>query len=482
MLRKINLKYFTIILISAFLMCGIFIKFHLITDIYWDISMGYVEFSKISISDGRLIQFLLLNLGNILHIPMPVYFVAVNIISIFIYSITIYILFEYLLNLKKDSSKFEKYLLLIGSFLTVLNPMVIEHFAYTENIVMSLSMLLGTLAAMAINENKFIKSMLLILFAAISYQGTICFFVIIAVLLILLKNEKGKFIKKFLFIIIDCIIAVLATFAIILIANNILGQPAKRFEEGSGYSLHNIIKMIWQTLFLIRRMDVFCFYLHPRFYVFIAIALTIILFALQGKMIDIIKYIALALLAIILCIMPSAMLGNISISARQSASIGAMVGISIIYLIFLSKRNKYYDIALSILSIMAIAINFYSFWHIGIINQKTNELDAIYGKQICDVITKYEEDNNIKIEKVAFCSDKNFTKTYNNYKTTMFTTKGILPKYSNKAFVEYFLNRKLEKYYMSRSTYDKYFAGKDWNEFSEEQIKFEGNIAYICVY
>ena len=35
---------------------------------------------------------------------------------------------------------------------------------------------------------------------------------------------------------------------------------------------------------------------------------------------------------------------------------------------------------------------------------------------------------------------------------------------------------------MDKEVYDKYFAGKDWNAYSDEQIVFEGDIMYICTY
>lgn len=54
--------------------------------------------------------------------------------------------------------------------------------------------------------------------------------------------------------------------------------------------------------------------------------------------------------------------------------------------------------------------------------------------------------------------------------------------YSQIYCFNYYTKRNIEKMSASIEKYNEYFKGKDWNEFNEEQIKFENDIVYICNY
>ena len=152
--KEINKKAILIIFILSLLTCGIFLRFHLVSDTYWNIGEGYEKYKLIPLKDGRIINFLILSIAEYINIPFEIYQLIMMIGSILCYNYAVYTIFIFLKEKINNKQKIIQAIILLGSFLIIYNPMTVETFAYTE-MVIPLSILLFTKAAILLNmQNK----------------------------------------------------------------------------------------------------------------------------------------------------------------------------------------------------------------------------------------------------------------------------------------------------------------------------------------
>ena len=490
--KKEQILLFFIILSLAIILCGIFLKFHMITDTYWNIGRGYEEYRKTPLKDGRIINYISLSVANSLNIPFRVYQFIMMLGTIIIYSLSVYIIYNCLIQKlknkkneeEKDSSKIVKTIIFIASFLTIFNPVAVEAFAYTE-IVISLSIYLYTKAAIILNKNEkfsILKSIILIILGILSYQGTVNFFITLSIFLFIIEGKKNikQWIKYLLKIGIISFIALIIMISVLNISNYILGTNQTRIGNNNISILDRILGITVKSLVLIANNK---FNLFPRYLIISYIAITVILIFLQNNKTKVIfKYLFFIAVSVLSCTIPIYLQKTPIISPRMSFSIGSIIGLSINYIIFnKNQTNKKIDILLLSLGIISILINLYDYINIGMMNIKTKEQEEIYVKKIEQCIAKYEKENNIEVKKASFAREKTYKDTYCNMPSNTFTSKAINASYSNIHCINYYTNRNLEKETMDIEIYKK-FREKSYGSFNEEQIKFIGDTVYICIY
>ena len=127
-------------------------------------------------------------------------------------------------------------------------------------------------------------------------------------------------------------------------------------------------------------------------------------------------------------------------------------------------------------------INLFDYYNIAYMNQVTMKEEQKYINQINEVMLEYEKENDIILKKVMIFKDSNYTKTYKNLPSNTFNSRAIFTTYSRIYCLNYYTGRDLEEELYSEEKYNKYFKDKDWNEFNKEQVQFEGDTVYICVY
>lgn len=102
---------------------------------------------------------------------------------------------------------------------------------------------------------------------------------------------------------------------------------------------------------------------------------------------------------------------------------------------------------------------------------------------IGQAITEYEEDTGTTITKIAFYKDGAFT--YSQYPDVFnwgdMCMSAFLTSWSDIRAVNYYLNANYERIEQNPD-YTKYFAGQNWNQFSKEQVIFDGDTLHYCVY
>lgn len=449
--------------------------------------LGYSAYKLEPLRDGRIVNFAFLSIADILQIPIEMYQFIMMALSIVFYSISVNLIYNELVEKIKNKSKINKAILLLGSFAIIFNPMTVEAFAYTET-VMALSILIGTKAAILLKNNDLkstTKSLFLVILMGLCYQGTINFFITLSIFLFAVGGKHN--IKSWIKQLIKIAMLALITMACMVVVLNISNAFLDREQSRIGSNI-NILNMIRGSIRVgINIITTTTFNLFPKYLITSFIMLGVILIGIsidkKENIMLIYKYLFIVVVAVLSCTFPIFIQAGPSISARMSFSVGAIIGLTIVYVLLIQeKESKIINNLLLIVSILAVAINIYDYINLGLMNIETQKMEKAYIEKINECINEYERDSGTSVDKVSIVLDENFNYTYSNLPNNTFTTRGILPHYSRIHTLNYYMNRKLELVNMDISIYRKYFENKNFEEFSEEQVKFEGDTVYICIY
>lgn len=174
---------------------------------------------------------------------------------------------------------------------------------------------------------------------------------------------------------------------------------------------------------------------------------------------------------------------SINLSARTTNGIGAIIGVSIIYMCqIIPKEGKVFEIILLTFSVIIIGINLFDYYNVAYMSQITTAEEQKYVNEINSIMLEYEKENDIILKNVIFFKDKNYIETYNNFEYNTFTTKSLGTSYSRIYCLNYYTKRNLVEFPAQKKVYNELFYDKDWNEFNKEQVQFDGDTVYICLY
>ena len=136
---------------------------------------------------------------------------------------------------------------------------------------------------------------------------------------------------------------------------------------------------------------------------------------------------------------------------------------------------------ISIFSIFLI-LNIWNSIDISIASIKTRKSDIEIGNKMADMIEEYESKNQ-KVEKVIYCYDSLYTPEKENIRNVGEQTYRVMAgNWVLDNAIRYFSNKKDLIVELDQQTYNNVFEEKEWEEFSEEQIKFIDNTMYYCIY
>lgn len=192
---KENVTYFLIIFIFSVIMCNGFIRMHYTTDTYKIADEGYMNYAENwSLKDGRVFMYGFLSICNSANLHIETVNYIFTTLGLAISCIAVVLIKNMVLNLKdEETTIFSKIIVTIMSYFVIFNFMYIEAIYFLEIIIISMSILLYTLAVKCIIENKkmyFLKALIYTILGIFCYQGTITFFIVLGVAMILMKNRK----------------------------------------------------------------------------------------------------------------------------------------------------------------------------------------------------------------------------------------------------------------------------------------------------
>lgn len=403
-------KYKKTIIISlivfalSIIMCMGFIKMHYTVDTYTIANIGYLEYAtNWSLKDGRILMYILLLLMNILKVPLEITNYIFEIAAIIISTVSVMIIYNMVIKIKDTDSKMMKSILLVISYLVVFNFMYVEALYFLESIIISTSILLFILATKnLLKETKkgLIKAGLLAIIAMFAYQGTIGFFIVLSISMIIIKKQKidKELLKYILYIGIITFIAVLVNLIAVKQINNYFGTNNARLRLQNIVS--NILYIVYNMGFILTNT---CGLL-PRYF-FLGITIFLILISI---IYIILKKENILHITNIMIILVVAIIGSFVVFIATKASfdcgrmymgIGSLPMLIIIYLYTATNifNSKIFRTTLYAYCLIILIFTFFDYTILMQDVQYKNKLE----KEYCNNINDFIKENDINIKKAT---------------------------------------------------------------------------------
>ena len=493
--KQDNKILYGIILVITFILCNAFVQPHYSTDTYVLMNLGYFEYPKqYFLLDGRLISAMFCFLGGILNLEYDIYVVLLEYIAIIFMSLAIYQMYLLLVDVLKLEKSEHKIIILLATFILVLNQFTIDYLLYPESGVMCMGLYFVILAvniAMSSKKKKYGKTFISLFVAATAYQGLINIFPLLMVFCYILKNlNNGKTfksnVKEFFFeMIINAFIVIDIIFIqiiIVTIFNQVLetGKPI-RVNSFSDISfaikkMISVTKDIKKILAYLNRLPVYT-------NAVMVIGTLFFLVKLRVKLREIFYYIFIIACSLVICF--CTIFGfTTGPVARTSSPIAMLLGISIIYVLAISfTKNKLKEV-LYIITVIVFAVN-----SVAIIRNSNSHIEACIldnyiGTTLREKVKEYEEDTGIRVTKVCFMDDYISDNYHAGIKSiNALTHRTVSCRWSKLAFVNVWCNRKFKEIKISDlNIYMQCAYGKESDIFREEQITFYQDMLVFIIY
>lgn len=481
-MKKENKKEKRIILFLIFiviiLFMGTLLPYNYSSDIYNIFILGYKEYANTwFMTSGRITCTIVFYLLDFLSISINNVIFLLKILSIIISGSTIYLFYNLILDSIRIKDKKLKYLLLIPTILVFINYSTYEWFYYTESVIMWLGLFFVVIALKTYfknNKYKYLKIFIYLFLAVNCYQSTILFYIPALLFLLTLQKKELKYIIKEIFynsllVLLNLIIG----YIVVIVARNYID-----FKPFKSIRLHlNPITLIYRTVILIFLYDG-SFPNIITFFINMIVIINLFFESKQKRLKTIINPILIWLIGLVE-VLAMIEVTDFYFADRIIISYVSSMGMILIYALVISnKKILFTSISVLLLLTQIIGSNI-----ITIDSKKTRNEDKVYGEIINEMVKEYEKENNIKLKKVEYCFDDNPTKNYKGLRKTYEPTcRGFCGEWvMDNIFNYYCPNHTFTKKY-NQNIYKTKFKSKNWDDFSKEQIIFENDTIYFCIY
>ena len=404
-----------------------------------------------------------------------------NLVGMMLLAVTITILFKFIINYLEVKNKWLKFMILLATYTIILNHMSIEYLLYPESCVMCAGVLFSVIAAikyLSPQKGKIYESFAVLLLSMLCYQGLLSIFPTIVITLSLLKNKnhtKKELIKFY----IKEIFKLGVMYVLVMLIS----------ASGSTNRLERIKNML-DILVRIPRVsiDVLLFQTSkiPSYLSVVVMIITSFIIIRYSKNLNmLLKYILTMFTAYLFCMLPVAIFSYVT--SRILMAIGATMGISLLFIINL-LNDKILERTLKTV-IISVCVLVYFFFNVinnginGYEHLKAFEIDEKMGKEICEIVKDYEKNSGKEVKKFAYYYDKNPQVFANGILPLgSLTERKFAMTWCIKESFNYYCNKELEEVPFSSKVYYENFHGKDYTEFSKEQIIFVDDTLYIYIY
>lgn len=483
-MKKKKILTYVIIFALTLLLFYNFITMHYATDTYNIINRGYKEYAiKYSLNDGRVFMSLISLFADLINLPIEAYIILLTIIALAVSCISVMKIQSFAEKYYKNDKKISKYIILLISYLIIFNFAFLENMQFAECAVMAISILLDIIAAKAIVEkekNYVIKSCLLMLISVFCYQGTVNWFITITFFFSIIKGENLKdIIKNVLISGIEIIIGIGANLLQVKCTGILLNMTATRMGSINNIP-QNITYILNKLMYILTETSgIFPKYL---FITFTGALLFISLFLLnnQKKAYGIIGIIFIGIGA---SLAPHLITLAAFGTARMYYSIGAIIGLVLLYIFINAKDKKIvYNFIVILISIYFV-ISVYTYASIMYEHKKVNKQDKEEAIAIGKWIEEYENNSGIEVKYIVIVINgkSHIFYDYINNKCAL-NYRAIYAEWSRIGLLNYYNNRNFEEVVAPHENYKYYFLDKKWDKLDKEQLVFSGPILYLYVY
>lgn len=488
--NKINIFIFLGMLIFAFIVCSNFLKEHYTNDSYYISAYGYDYYVRHFLLSNRMFSALFLLIFKWLDIPFYKEITIMAVILTFIMVLAWFILYKFVIKLmKKEKSIIYNILIGLASFLVVFNMCTAEGLLYVEVGIMPFGILFAILGACILATDrkfKYVISLILVTMSGLFYQATSAMFVLLALVLIAIKHKGNikAIIKDTIFIAVIYGIAMIVNFIGVKIWAKILGDEFRKFEMPSIVAILATILKFGETI-LIDNVGI-----GPKYFYLALIAILTVIFIIgiilrKKDYFMILEYVTLIILSIIIPIIPIlATPATQYIEPRMAMCFGSIIGILIIFLLAVVEidRNKYLLIAVATITIFNFIINSVFLITASSATLVTNRLDHFIVKDIIQEIEKYETTSGKTIKNVGVAFDKKYTMYYEGEPALRcYNVRSMGTSWAVKEIISTFTGRTFKNTNVPQDVKEK-FLQNDWDRYNKEQLVFEEENLYICIY
>ncbi|MDD5879187.1 MAG: glucosyltransferase domain-containing protein [Clostridiales bacterium] len=499
-ITKKDLIEFLVVLIISYLICFPLIKGHYSTDDFEILNRGYKDFGiKNSLIEVRPVTCLFFLVADVINIPIMSLIRISLIIAIAILSMGVVKLKNAILKYTEKSNKKFEYTVLAISYVIIFNFAFLENLQYIECCIMAISVYLSIVVADIIvekNKKYLLKGGIIALISLLMYQAIFNWIITLTFVLSLIKN---KVINKH--VVIDTLISIVYV-AIGYIFNVTIIKSEERILKFDQNRLGNINNMPVNAKFISQNISSVLSESYGNFpkylwYIYTAILVIYSFFAKskdkERAIWDVIGIILISVISVFSIYFITLTSFN---AGRLSFSIGAMLGLIILYLYCNTDKNKILNIILYIIAITYIVITMVSYVFVEIEHKKVNELDKNDALIIGQVIKNYENESGTEVTKIVFILkdvpdykyDKRIvSKSQLCYRALKvgWSRIGIINYYNNRKFID--VKRKLsdlyDEYIDKIDYYNDYFNKcENWDKLNDREFVFEGDTLYLCMY
>jgi putative flippase GtrA len=489
--NKVNIFIFIGMLLFTIIVCFNFLKVHFSNDAYYVYAYGYDYYAHHFLLSNRMFSALILLIFKWLDIPLVTELAIMGVVLTFIMALTWFILYRFVIKLiKKETSILYNILIAGAAFLVVFNMCTAEGLLYIEVGTMPFGILFAILGACVLATDKklrYLISLILVTISGLFYQATSSVFVLLALVLIAIKH-KGNIklvIKDTIIIALIYGFAMIVNFVGVKLWDSALQYEFRKFEIPSISDIIGTILKFGETI-LVYNVGIGPKYL----YLSLLVILTIIFIAgmIQRKKnyFMILEYIVLILLSILVPLIPILATPTESqyIEPRMAMCFGSIIGILIMFLLAIVEVDKN-KVLLNILTIFTV-LNFVGNSVFLVIASSatlvTNQLDKFIAQEIIKEINDYEETTGIEIKKIGVAFDKTYTMYYEGQPAlrcfnvrsmgTHWAVKEVITMYTGKGYENTTVPEEISEEFLT----------KDWTSYDKEQLVFDGENLYICIY
>lgn len=489
--NKVNIFIFIGMLLFTIIVCFNFLKVHFSNDAYYVYAYGYDYYAHHFLLSNRMFSALILLIFKWLDIPLVTELSVMGVVLTFIMALSWFILYRFVIKLiKKETSILYNILIAGAAFLVVFNMCTAEGLLYIEVGTMPFGILFAILGACVLATDKklrYLISLILVTISGLFYQATSSVFVLLALVLIAIKH-KGNIklvIKDTIIIALIYGFAMIVNFVGVKLWDSALQYEFRKFEIPSISDIIGTILKFGETI-LVYNVGIGPKYL----YLSLLVILTIIFIAgmIQRKKnyFMILEYIVLILLSILVPLIPILATPTESqyIEPRMAMCFGSIIGILIMFLLAIVEVDKN-KVLLNILTIFTV-LNFVGNSVFLVIASSatlvTNQLDKFIAQEIIKEINDYEETTGIEIKKIGVAFDKTYTMYYEGQPAlrcfnvrsmgTHWAVKEVITMYTGKGYENTTVPEEISEEFLT----------KDWTSYDKEQLVFDGENLYICIY
>ena len=489
----IDFKLIGIIFVVVMLFVSLLLPYNYCSD-YYNLKIdGYTDYANYWFaSSGRTVGMATLYLFDYLNVEIEAFVIIMKILAILIATITIYtfinMVYSKLDSRNENITKKKKILVVVASLLVFLNMGGYQFFYYSESAIMWLSVLLTVLAVKhTIDKNnklRFIKGFLLLFVAMNCYQSTILLYIPAALLFVGIDKENRKeLIKETIKLCVLVAVCFICGYAIIqglIYLFNI--EPFR--DNTLTISLESFIDSIVRLLFLNYEKD-------PNyFYAIIYLILFVISKSLDERWFKNDKSVSNLILFFIIAsaffqIVVVVALVQFYIADRIVFAYFAVLGLIFLYYLMYTdifKNNRLLEMAI-ILATIYLWYMIIKAGNISVLNRYARYMDSVEGYSIVREIKDYENASKCKVTKIIYCMDESTEHDWPGLRVVGDPTYRIFAgEWVIKSAVEYYSGNKIESCIKNQYAHEQIFNLKNWDSFDEEQIEFDGDTMYFCMY